>query len=94
MDRLEIGEQIVTMATPRHLVAMEASWELDALAGLLPGLVDAEGVPLAQQLAVRGIAGRLRTLASSLMSALGDPQDDVGRIERQMLLAPARVGQD
>ena len=78
----------VTLGKDRHMVCLEAAWELEALAFVLPGLVpnidEAPGV----HHAVRGIAGRLVVLSSVLMAALFDEAEKTKRLERKILVLP------
>lgn len=63
----------VRMDDVRQTLCLEAAWEIDALARLLPGLVPKDDA--GAHYAVRGVAGRLVRLADVLMSALGDENE-------------------
>lgn len=83
---LHIAEdQSVTLSHARQMACLEAVWELDALARVLPDLVprDGDGV----YLSVRGIAGRLTVLANALMAGLDDGVVSDADLERRILLA-------
>ena len=70
----------VTLGKARHIVLMEAAFELEALAFALPVLVaDVEG---GARYAVRGVSGRLLQLAQSLMSGLDDQLAETSDLER------------
>lgn len=60
------------MDKPRRLVCLDAAWEIDALARLLPTLVKCEGGGPAEFLQVRGISARLQFLSSLLLEACCD----------------------
>lgn len=69
----------VTLSKDRHDVCMEAAWELDAIASMLPGAVDrTDEVAMASSLKVRCMAARVRELANALMSGLCDDAVKVG----------------
>jgi hypothetical protein len=63
-------ENGVNLPHDRMMVCLEAAWEIDALARLLPEVVprDEDGA----HLVARGIAGRMLRLTSALMSGLGE----------------------
>ena len=68
VDSFNPEQQMET--SPRLAVCLDAVWELDALAKLLPGVVPKtiEG----EYLVVRGIAGRMLRLTSALMQGLSE----------------------
>lgn len=80
MSKAATNGEGVTLSEPRMMACLEAAWELDALARVLPGLVprDDQGM----HLAVRGVAGRLLRLAHVLMSGLGDDAEPTEKLER------------
>lgn len=66
----------VTLSERRMKVCLEAAWEIDALARILPEQVPIiDGCHGAHHV-VRGIAGRLLRLSSLLMSGIGECGDD------------------
>lgn len=60
----------VSLSAARHRACLEAAWEIEALARLLPDLAlrDDDALPLQ----VRGVARRLGDLAGAVMSGLDD----------------------
>lgn len=76
----------VFMSTQRQRVCLEAAWELDAVARLLPGLVPCPEDDTTPHLAVRCIAGRFVRLASLLMSGLSDSCEKTARLETMINL--------
>lgn len=70
-----------TLGSERHMVCLQAAFELEALAGILPGLVP-DHEP--SHLTVRGIAGRIRSLSRVLMSGLSDDSEPVAHLEREV----------
>lgn len=77
-----------TMSYARKRIAMEAVWELDALASVLPTLVPHLEEDQAPHYAVRGIAGRLKVLADVLMSAVDDDVAQTDELARQLMFLP------
>lgn len=72
------GGQVI-LSYDRVLVCLEAAWELDALARVLPGLVPcvADGAP-DPHFVVRAMAGRLLRLSGVLMGmADNEAADDL-----------------
>lgn len=74
----------MTLGHERLLVCLEALWEIEVLAGMLPGLVPEE-VHCAH-LAVRGVACRLRDLSRAVMSGLDDAVLATADLERRVLM--------
>lgn len=68
----------------RKHVCLEAVWEIDALAKMLPGVVppSVEG----EYLVVRAIAGRMLRLTSMLMSGLDEPDYPTEDIVKVVML--------
>lgn len=68
----------------RVRVCLEAVWEIDAMAKMLPGVVtpSVEG----EHLMVRAIAGRMLRLTSMLMSGLDEPDYPTADIAKVVLL--------
>ena len=69
----------------RQDLCLEAVWELDALAHLLPYQVSKWDDGSAR-FVVRGIAARIMHLTSMLMDGLGDPNVTNREIERKVML--------
>lgn len=64
----------VTMSKARHVACLEAAWELEVIAAMLPDVVaNQDEVAYASRLRVRCLASRVDALANALMSGLGDP---------------------
>ena len=61
-----------TLTHERLKVCLEAAWELEALAMVLPGMVPMDGAARSSHLVVRGMAGRLKQLAGVLIAGLSD----------------------
>lgn len=74
----------------RQHVCLEAVWEIDALAKMLPGVVPKtiEG----EYLVVRAIAGRMLRLTSALMSGLGEDATTTDEISRIVTLEGVTQG--
>lgn len=71
----------------RETILLEAAWEIDALARILPDLVpNVEGIHGAHH-AVRGISGRLLRLASALMSGLSDDGESNENLRNIVMLS-------
>lgn len=65
-----------TLGSDRHMVCLQAAFELEALAGILPGLVpDHEPSHLTV---------RIRSLWRVLMSGLSDDSEPVAYLEREV----------
>jgi hypothetical protein len=78
-----------TLSHVRKRIAMEAVWELDALATVLPTVVPHIEEDQGPHYAVRGIAARLKVLSQVLMSALDDDATHPDELARKlMLIAP------
>jgi hypothetical protein len=76
----------VTLSDARHLVCLEAAFELEALAFALPGLVPAVNNSNLAHYAVRGFSGRLLQLAEALMGGLSDTVMETKELERRVHL--------
>jgi hypothetical protein len=59
-----------SMSRKRQLVALEATWEIEKLCGLLRTCVQPND--RMEEFAVRGLSARIQELNSILMGALGD----------------------
>ena len=82
------------LSKDRHKVCLEAAWELDAIALMLPDLVSCETVEELQSLfRVRCVAARVRELANALMSGIDDSAVELSGInglnQRVLLCDPA-----
>lgn len=75
----------VTLSAARHDVCLEAAWELDALARVLPDLAHVEG-ETQLLLVVRGITGRMLRLTDALMAGLNDDAVTDKELRRKVLL--------
>lgn len=79
---LTIGEnKSVTLGQDRHTVCLQAAWELEAMAFLLPTLVPNIDEGSGAHYAVRGIASRVLALSNVLMSALYDEVETTRDLE-------------
>lgn len=65
-------KKTVTLGKDRHMVCLQAAWELSALAYMLPPMVPNMDEDSNAHYAVRGIASRVLALSNVLMSALDD----------------------
>jgi hypothetical protein len=74
----------MTLSHERFLVCLEALWEMEVLAGMLPGLVPEDEHDA--HYAVRGVAGRLRDLSRAAMSGLDDAAMETAELERRVLI--------
>lgn len=82
------GEPTI-LSYARKRIAMEALWELDTLASVLPSVVPHIDEDQGPHYAVRGIAGRLKVLSQVLMSALDDDASHPDELARKlMFVAP------
>lgn len=78
---IEHADHSATLSAGRHMVCLQAAWELEALTLLLPGLVP-DDEP--SHLTVRGIAGRIRSLSRVLISGLSDEITPVARLDHEV----------
>lgn len=63
----------VTLSKARYMVCLEASWELEAIAMMLPDAVaNTDEDAFLSRLRVRSMAGRILQLANALMAGLSD----------------------
>jgi hypothetical protein len=77
----------VTLSKDRHAVCLEAAWELEALAFVLPEVANSKTVEdLNSGFVVRCIASRIRELSNALMAGLMDDAETVERLERKVLV--------
>lgn len=84
----------VTLGKARHMVCLEAAWELEALAYVLPDLVPNVAEAHGAYHAVRGMAGRLVGLSNVLMAALGDDVMTTRELESRVLVTRRFSGGD
>lgn len=83
----------VTLSKTRHHVCLEAAWELEAMAYLLPTVTSNGDTEATQSgFVVRGIASRLVSLANALMAGLHDDAVTVEELQRDVLLTPPTAG--
>ena len=74
-------ETVTDPVIERKHLCLEATWELDKIARMLPGLVPLDDDQ--QHFAVKALAGRILRLTSALMDGLGDDtrtNEDMRRI--------------
>ncbi len=76
----------VTLSKSRKLVCLEAVWELESLATLLPTLVPPIDDELQMHQVVRGIAGRIKSLAHVVSAAVHDEVETTDALERKVLV--------
>ena len=89
----EHADGSVTLSASRLHVCLEAAWELEALAQVLPGLVPCTADSGPAHFAVRGIADRIRRLSCAAMSALSDDLHPLEDLQRTVLgCASSRPG--
>jgi len=76
----EAASETVTLTQARMRACLEAAWEIDALARVLPDLVpmNDESSP---HFVVRGMAGRLLRLAHVVMSGVSDESVSTEKLE-------------
>lgn len=77
----------ITLSHTRQRACLEAAWEIEALASLLPKL-DLTEQPVAA-LQLRGVAARLAQLAGVVMSGLDDEAVQERDLYRQLMFGPA-----
>lgn len=88
IDVINDDREPTTLSYARKRIAMEAVWELDALATVLPTVVPNLEEEQGPHYAVRGIAGRLKVLSHVLMSALDDDVSHPEELARKLMLLP------
>ena len=81
----EHADGSVTLSASRLNVCLEAAWELEALANILPGLVPCAADSGPAHFAVRGIADRIRRLSCATMSGLSDDMQPLEDLQRTVL---------
>lgn len=82
----EHADGSVTLSASRLHVCLEAAWELEALAGILPSLVPMTAESGPAHFAVRGIADRIRRLSCATMSGLSDDLHPLVDLQRTVLV--------
>ncbi len=88
MSLTENKDGTVTLSKARQMVCLEASWELEALAFTLSGLVPNRDECSVSHFAVRGIAGRLLQLSEVLSSGLCDTVAKTNDLVRTVQVKP------
>jgi hypothetical protein len=85
---LTTGEnESATLSKARHRVCIEAAWEIEALAYLLPTVtLNSDEEATRSGFLVRGIASRLVGLANALMAGLHDDAVTVEELEREVMV--------
>lgn len=79
-----------TLSPDRLSACLEACYELEALASILPGVVPNVSQADGAHLAVRGIAHRIRRLSRVVMGGLSDDVETVKTLERALFISPQR----
>lgn len=93
MSLTTIENGAVILSKARHQVCMEAAWELEALAYVLPTVTaNGDHEALMSGFVVRGIASRYVTLANVLMAALFDEAETTADLERSVHVTPILSG--
>jgi hypothetical protein len=82
--------EALTLPHERLMVCLEAAWELDAIARVLPDMVPRDGNNPQPHLLVRALADRVQRLASVLMSGLDDPLAPTAQLEQVISLEQGR----
>ena len=82
----EHADGSVTLSAGRLNVSLEACWELEALAQVLPSLVPCTADSGPAHFAVCGIADRIRRLSCAAMSALSDDLHPLEDLQRTVLV--------
>ena len=82
------GDGSATLSSGRLTVCLEAAWELEALASILPGLVPSTAESGPAHFAVRGIADRIRRLSCAAMSGLNDDLHPLSDLQLVVLGSP------
>lgn len=85
------GDGSATLSRERLNAGLEAAWELEALAKVLPGLVPCTADSGPAHFAVRGISDRIRRLSCAAMSALSDELHPLEDLQRTILGATSEV---
>ena len=84
------GDGSATLSADRLTACLEAAWELEALAQVLPGLVPCTAESGPAHFAVRSMADRIRRLSCAVMSGLHDDLAPVEALQLTVLVAPRR----
>ena len=76
-----------TLSEKRHLVCLEAAWELDAVAEMLL-TINGDGTPEETNAGykTRCVVSRLKELSSVLSSGLSDEDEETSDLERKLNL--------
>lgn len=84
----------VTLSKARHLVCLEAAFELESLAYVLPGLITDEDDDNGARYAVRGVAGRILQLSKSLMAGLSDKVAETVELQADVYVTLPKLPQE
>ena len=88
----EHADGSVTLSHKRLNVCLEAAWEIDALADLLPTIVPcSDELSTPAHLVVRGMADRIKRLSIVLMSGLHDDAATLEALERKVFVSRRAV---
>lgn len=71
----------VTLDGDRAMVCLEAAWQLDALADLIANTVE-PAEDSQSHIAVEAMCARMRRLAATVMSAVGEPEMQTESLRR------------
>ena len=77
-------DDLPVMDKARRLVCLDATWEIDALARLLPTLVKFNGKSPEEFLQVRGIGARLQSLSTLLAKACCDQSETTAALREEL----------
>ncbi len=81
-------DKSVTLGAARFRVCIEAAWELEALALLLPKVTANSDEEATQSgFVVRGIAARIKELSGVLMAGLHDETETTAALERVVMVS-------
>lgn len=83
----EHADGSVTLAAQRLNACLQAAYELEAIAGLLPTIVPcSDELSTTAHLVVRGMADRIKRLSCVVMSGLHDDVATVETLERRVFV--------
>jgi hypothetical protein len=80
------ADHSVTLSAARSGLCLDATWEIEALALALPGLIPDTDENNAACLLVRGVAARIVQLNSAVMGGINDDLETVNRLHRVITL--------
>lgn len=78
------AEGAAHLTGPRVSACLDATYQIESLAKLLTTLVPMTDATFSAYHAVLGIAGRIATLNSALMSGLGDESEPTNNLNRMV----------